>query len=188
MKPSFAAGGGGGAAGAEAILCDKYGGPQGVAAIVSGSVVPGLLNDCQLAPFFGNLPPDELTRFSDCMVIEFQTLFECEGVVYLGSKASNGLVCRTLADAHQGLGVSAGDFAAFGRALVAALHAAGVSQPDIDAIGAKLLGAEPAVVSSPSTAPSRDAGCPMGGEGGQSPDGGVSGSGGADAAVGAAGA
>jgi hypothetical protein len=127
-------------------LCAKYGGAGVVDSVVKNQVLGAIADDCRINVFFTSLTSDGLTRVADCLSIQVQELFGCEGVVYAGSEASNGLACRSMADAHLGLGISAGDFNALIEDVVAGLTAAGVEAADIGAAAPALLGMQDDIV------------------------------------------
>lgn len=127
-------------------LCAKYGGAGVVDSVVKNQVLGAIADDCRINVFFTSLTSDGLTRVADCLSLQVQELFGCEGVVYAGSEASNGLMCRSMADAHLGLGISAGDFNALIEDVVAGLTAAGVEAADIGAAAPALLGMQDDIV------------------------------------------
>lgn len=139
-------GGGGGAADAgpdvvhEAgppppTLCDKYGGYSGVETI-TGDLVSGLLADCRINAFFNALSPDDLQHFSDCMTKQLAVAMHCAGIKY--DVDSNGADCRDMKTSHEGLGIRAGDVAAFLEVVATALMSNGVSDADAMALGGAL--------------------------------------------------
>jgi hemoglobin len=165
-------GGKGGAGGADAkSLCEKYGGKASVGSVVADKIVPEIAGDCRISPFFTSLPKDRLTRVVDCLSIQVEELFGCEGVKYVGSKASNGLACRSMAAIHGGLGISTGDFDALLEDVVAGLTAAGVDSADIAMAAPALIGLKADIVdeadqsapSSPAAMCDTDAGTADGG-------------------------
>jgi hypothetical protein len=83
--------------------------------------------------------------------IQVQELFGCEGVQYVGAQSSLGSDCRSMTEAHQGLGISKGDFDALIEDVVTGLTEAGVSAEDIGAAAPALLGLEGDIVESTST-------------------------------------
>jgi hypothetical protein len=105
-----------------------------------------IAEDCRINVFFTSLTPDGFTRVSDCLTTQVQELFSCDGVVYQGSQASNGLPCRSMAEAHLGLGISSGDFGALIEDVVSGLSAAGVESDDIAAAAPALLGMHDVIV------------------------------------------
>lgn len=127
-------------------LCAKYGGADNVAAVVQTNVIGEIAADCRINTFFTSLSTDAFTRVNDCLTIQVQELFGCEGISYAGAMASNGLECRSMAEAHEGLGISDGDFGALIEDVVAGLQEAGVEQADIDAAAPALLGMQDAIV------------------------------------------
>jgi hemoglobin len=136
---------GGGAAGessseTEETLCAKYGGKDNVASVVQTQVLGAIAGDCRINTFFTSLSADGFTRVSDCLTIQVQELFGCEGIHYEGSEASNGLACRSMAQTHAGLGISTGDFDALIEDVVAGLGEAGIEEADIMAAAPALLG------------------------------------------------
>lgn len=133
-------------AASEASLCTKYGGPESVASVVQNQVIGAIAGDCRVNSFFTSLSQDSFTRVSDCLTLQVQELFGCEGFVYAGGEASNGLPCRSMTDAHMGLQISKGDFDALIEDVVAGLTEAGVEDEDIAAAAPALLGMEADIV------------------------------------------
>jgi hypothetical protein len=121
-------------------LCAKYGGAGVIKGAITQHVIPTIAADCRVNGFFASLSNDQLTRLSDCLSIQAQELFGCEGITYAGAQASNGLVCRSMTAAHAGMGISGGDFDALIEDVVTGLGAAGVEQDDIGAAAPALLG------------------------------------------------
>lgn len=130
----------------EPTLCDKYGGPDNVASVVQTNVIGAIVEDCRINTFFTSLDADSLTRVNDCLTIQVQGLFGCVGYDYANSQASNGLTCRSMADAHAGLGISQGDFDALIEDVVAGMTEAGIESQDIAAAAPALLGMQPDIV------------------------------------------
>lgn len=132
-------------------LCEKYGGPDALPAIV-GSIFGAISADCRVNGFFAPLPNDKLSHIGDCMVNQVGWLFGCPGMVYDGSVDSQGEVCRSMKDAHMGMGLSHGDFVALLDDMAKGLTAAGIEESDITAAAPALLGMEPDIVESDSDA------------------------------------
>ncbi len=130
-------------------LCAKYGGPDAIKGAITQHVIPAIAADCRVNGFFASLSNDQLTRLSDCLSIQAQELFACEGITYAGAEASNGLQCRSMAAAHAGLGISGGDFDALIEDVVAGLGAAGVEADDIGAAAPALLGLKGDITEAP---------------------------------------
>jgi len=127
-------------------LCAKYGGASAVDQVVRTNVIGAIAEDCRVNAFFTTLSEAAFTRVNDCLSIQVQELFACEGVTYQGAEDSNGLPCRSMADAHRGLGISSADFNALIEDVVAGLSEAGVEDADIQAAAPALLGMEPDIV------------------------------------------
>ena len=127
-------------------LCAKYGGANAIDQVVRTNVIGAIAEDCRINAFFTTLSEAAFTRVNDCLSIQVQALFACEGVSYQGAADSNGLPCRSMADAHRGLGISSADFDALIEDVVAGLSEAGVEDADIQAAAPALLGMEPDVV------------------------------------------
>lgn len=136
----------------QSSLCAKYGGPGVIQGAITQHVIPTIAGDCRINGFFASLTNDQLTRLSDCLSIQAQELFGCEGITYAGSRASNGLACRSMTTAHAGLGISGGDFDALIEDVVAGLGAAGVEEDDIGAAAPALLGMKSDITAAPSNA------------------------------------
>jgi hemoglobin len=148
--------------GTEQTLCLKYGGAANVASVVQNNVIGAIAADCRINTFFTSLTPDGFTRVNDCLTIQVQELFGCEGIAYAGSEASNGLVCRDMTTTHRGLGISSADFDALIEDVVLGLTEAGVSEEDIGAAAPALLGMEPDIVEAPEDEGPTRAACLMG--------------------------
>lgn len=131
-------------------LCAKYGGEAVIKGAITDHVIPMIAGDCRINGFFASLSSDRLTRLSDCLSIQAQELFGCEGITYAGSMASNGLECRSMTTAHAGLGISGGDFDALIEDVVAGLAEAGVEGDDIGAAAPALLGLKSDITATPS--------------------------------------
>lgn len=179
-----AAGGSGGTsaggAGSDESLCEKYGGASNVASVVETNVIGAIAADCRISAHFTELDADSFTHVVDCLTTQVQELFGCEGVTYAGSMSSVERQCRSMTEAHEGLGISKGDFDALIEDVVSGLTEAGVEEADIAAAAPALLGMEDAIVEDTSTAATKAAcegGASAGGAGGASA-GGAGGSGG----------
>jgi hemoglobin len=147
-------------------LCAKYGGADAVASVIKNQVIGEIAADCRINAFFTTLSQAGLTRVSDCLAIQAQQLFACPGVTYAGASATNSLPCRSMSEAHAGLGVSEGDFMALIEDVAAGLGSAGVEEADIAAAAPALMGLKPDIVEDTATEPTR-AGCDAGaGDGG----------------------
>ena len=127
-------------------LCAKYGGADNVASVVKNDVIGAIAADCRVNSFFTELGSDAFTRVEDCLTIQVQELFSCDGVTYAGAEASNGLPCRSMATAHVGLGISDADFNALIEDVVLGLGGAGVEEDDIMAAAPALLGMQDDIV------------------------------------------
>jgi hypothetical protein len=138
---SGASGGTGGSAGGAQTLCQKYGGPGTVETAI-GLVVQEIGNDCRINSFFATA---NLAHVQGCLTIQAQELFQCEGITYAGSDFE-GTPCRSMKDAHAGLGIGKGDFDALIDDVVKGLTAAGVESADIQAAAPALLGMESDIV------------------------------------------
>jgi hemoglobin len=147
VSSSSTSGGGGGAGGAAPqTLCAKYGGPAAIAAAINQHVVPTIADDCRIGAFFAPLTTRALVHVDECLAIQAQELFECPGVSYEGSSDSFGDECRDMATAHNGLGISDGDFDALLEDVTAGLQAAGVSDDDIAVVAPTLGGLRDPIV------------------------------------------
>src|SRR5690606_9929570 len=65
-------------------LCAKYGGADNVASVVQNQVIGAIAGDCRVNTFFTSLSEDAFTRVGECLTIQVQELFGCEGIVYAG--------------------------------------------------------------------------------------------------------
>ncbi len=129
-----------------ASLCEKYGGPDNVATVVQQNVLGEIAGDCRVSVFFTALEEDALTHVSDCLTVQVQELFGCDGATYAGYVSSVGQECRDMVTTHRGLNISQGDFDAVIEDIVAGLQEAGVEQDDITAAAPALLGLAPDIV------------------------------------------
>jgi hypothetical protein len=130
--------------GGATTLCDKYGGKAGVQSAVA-IAVDRVAGDCRINTFFTTLEPAQLTHVVQCLTIQSQELFGCADVTYLGSRDALNVPCRSMAEAHRDLNISAADFDAFIEDVVAGLTAAGVSADDINAVAPTLLDMKPTI-------------------------------------------
>lgn len=158
-------GNGSGGGSSDTSLCAKYGGADNVESVVKNQVVGAIAGDCRINTFFTSLGEDAFTRVNDCLAIQVQELFGCAGVTYVGSKDSNGQMCRSMSEAHLGLGISQADFDALIEDVVAGLSEAGVEQADIDAAAPALLGMQDDIVEQDFDENTKSM-CEMGGAGG----------------------
>jgi hypothetical protein len=148
-------GGSGGTGSSMQTLCDKYGGAVNVATVVSTHIIGTIAADCRISTHFTSLDADTFTHVGECLTIQVQELFGCEGVEYAGAMSSLDRPCRPMATAHQGLGISKGDFDALIEDVVSGLSEAGVETADIMAAAPALLGMEPAIVEDDTTDPTQ---------------------------------
>jgi hypothetical protein len=86
---------------------------------------------------------------TECLSIQAEELFGCDGVKYEGSKDSSGATCRDMKTTHAGLGIGAADFEALIDDVAAGLKKAGVSDADIMTAGGALQGLESQIVEMP---------------------------------------
>lgn len=145
------AGGDRDAASSQQSLCDKYGGADAVASVVSDHILATIAADCRISSHFTELGPDLLQHVGECLTIQVQELFGCAGIHYEGAQSSLGSQCRSMQEAHQGLGISKGDFDALIEDVVTGLTEAGVSAEDIGAAAPALLGLEGDIVEDTTT-------------------------------------
>lgn len=136
----------GGSGQTQQSLCDKYGGADMVATVVSDYIIAEIAADCRVNTFFTSLDSDSFTHVGECLTIQVQGLFGCEGITYAGSSSSVGRECRDMKSAHTGLAISKGDFDALIEDVVAGLTKAGVASEDIEAAAPALLGMEADIV------------------------------------------
>ncbi|MCC6622656.1 MAG: hypothetical protein IT385_15445 [Deltaproteobacteria bacterium] len=132
-----------------ASLCDEYGGPGVVSTVVQDLVIPEIAADCRVNQYFLALPPEALGHLAECLTIQVQELFGCEGVVYAGATDARGRACRSMAEAHAGLQLSKGDFDALIDDVVVAMTKAGIAEEHIAAAAPALLGMEGDIVAQP---------------------------------------
>ena len=149
-------GGGAGTGGSSTqTLCEKYGGPDDIATVVGTNIIGTIAADCRISVHFTSLDADSFAHVGECLTLQVQELFGCEGAQYAGAMSSLGRPCRSMAQAHAGLGISQGDFDALIEDVVSGLSEAGVETADIMAAAPALLGMEPAIVEDPAVAPTR---------------------------------
>lgn len=154
-KGGTSSGGEGGSGTGAETLCEKYGGTDAVGSVVEDQVIGAIAADCRISPHFTSLSEDSFTHVVDCLSIQVESLFECEGVVYEGSESSVGRPCRTMEAAHEGLGISAGDFDALVEDVVSGMQEAGIEEADINSVAPTLLGLEPDIVEDESVEPTQ---------------------------------
>ncbi len=162
---SSAGSGGSGGSGGTASLCAKYGGATAVAGVVKDNVFPAIAGDCRISAWFTSLTPNTQTHVLECLTIQTQEVFGCEGVTYAGSSSSIA-PCRSMADAHANLGISDADFDALVEDVAAGLTEAGVEATDIQAAAPVLLGLKNDIVEDTSGANTKAACAASGGAAG----------------------
>ena len=118
----------------QATLSDyeAVGGGPAVKAVVD-DFYRRVLADAELAPFFAGVELHRLKRHQAMLVTKV-----------LGGP--DGYYGRSLRDAHQGMDITAGDFARVVGHLVAALRQAGVPETIIERAGAAVLETKPDIV------------------------------------------
>jgi hypothetical protein len=122
-----------------------------VASVVSDHIIAAFAADCRISTHFTELDPDTFTHVGECLTIQVQELFGCDGIHYAGAESSVGRGCRSMVAAHQGLGISKGDFDALIEDVVTGLSEAGVEVDDINAAAPALLGMQGAIVEEATT-------------------------------------
>lgn len=127
-------------------LCDKYGGASAVAGVVSDHIIAAFAADCRISTHFTELDAQTFTHVGECLTIQVQELFGCDGIHYAGAESSVGRECRSMVEAHQGLAISKGDFDALIEDVVSGLSEAGVATEDINAAAPALLAMQGAIV------------------------------------------
>ena|GEM_PF-952469 len=154
-----------------ATPCSRAGGSAAVSGAVydkTNAVNPATLvgkfaADCKINSFFTALTPTALNHVGECLAIQVQELFACEGVTYAGSKDSAGVACRDMKTTHTGLGISKGDFdALIGDvvAFVTPLKEAGVlTDAEFNAAAGALLGLQGDIVEEAQVATTTQAAC-----------------------------
>jgi truncated hemoglobin YjbI len=108
-----------------ATLYDRLGGEAGIRMVV-GDFVGRVVKDNKINGYFLNASVDG-NRVAMCLVLQVGSLTGGPQ-----KYPSNG--CRDMKTIHQGMKISMNDFSDLAGHLVAALQAAGVAKPDIDAI------------------------------------------------------
>jgi subtilisin-like proprotein convertase family protein len=101
-------------------LCDRLGGPDGVAELITGAFGVVLVDDKVNGYFLNN--DVDATNLGTCLIKQVGELAQCEGVVY---------DCLDMKTAHAGLGISANDFMDFAVDFSAALDAHQVNHPTL---------------------------------------------------------
>lgn len=156
---------GSGGSGGTASLCAKYGGADAVASVVENNVFPAIAGDCRISAWFTSLTANVQTHVLECLTIQTQEVFGCEGITYAGSSSSFG-PCRSMSEAHANLGISAGDFDALVEDVAAGLTEAGIEAADIAAAAPVLVGLKDEIVEDTSTDNTKDMCTASGGTGG----------------------
>jgi hypothetical protein len=138
-------------------LCSKIGGAAQVAAI-SNAIFDKVAADCRIGIYFTSLG-GRASHVKDCMAIQLEETFDCEGVTFAKSKApSDGKECRSLTQAHQDVtgadgkqGLNDQDFLAYMLNVSAALQEAKLSDSEITSVTGALNNLRTAVA--PRTSP-----------------------------------
>ena len=120
-------------------LCVKVGGAAEVAKIATDTNAK-LQADCRIGGYFATLSADQMAHMNDCFVTYLGATFDCTGVTYTGAKDSKGQDCRSMTNAHQGLGISNDDFTAFREDVVAVLTAHNMAAADKTSVLSLLTG------------------------------------------------
>jgi hypothetical protein len=120
-------------------LCVKVGGAAEVTKIATDTNAK-LAADCRIGGYFATLSSDSMTHMNDCFSTYLGATFDCAGVSYLGSKDSKGQDCRSMANAHQGLGISSDDFTAFREDIVSVMKAHNMATSDVNSVLSLLTG------------------------------------------------
>lgn len=138
-------------AGAPTItLCAKYGGYPAVEVVVDHAVA-AVAADCRINAFFLTLSADKLTHVVECLKLQVGAAMGCDGLKYAGSSDTSGVACRSMTDAHKGLGVTAADFSAFVETVEISLRHDGVTIPDLVPIDSFLNATQSLIVEQPET-------------------------------------
>jgi hypothetical protein len=130
-------------------LCAKYGGVDAVRILV-GHAADALGADCRINPFFAALTPAQGQHLEDCLKTQIANALGCDGVKYAGSTDTAGVACRSMSDAHKGLGVTTADFDAYVETVLSSLILDGIAAEDLVPISAFLNGTSAVIVENPS--------------------------------------
>jgi hemoglobin len=129
-----------------AVLYQRLGGNTGIAQAID-AIVAAEVMDPEIAPFFtpATMPgaSPNVQQIKECLVLQ---LGAASGgpEVYPGM-VSGGFMCRTMAEAHAGLGISSAIFDKFVTIAAGVLTSAGVAAGDVAIIGEVLNSTKPAV-------------------------------------------
>ncbi len=132
-----------GSTGAEPTMCDRLGGEEGLGALHTGFLGEVLLDE-RINAYFLNAPVSGDNLIS-CLSDQVGEAIECPGVVY---------ACKSMAAAHDGMGISAEDFADLAEDYSAALDGHQIANPEVTdgdkaAIMELLAGMEADIVEDP---------------------------------------
>jgi hypothetical protein len=126
-----------------APLCNKYPNGPALVAKITSDLLNTVGSDCRISAYFV-APKSGAAHLSQCLESQIATFFQCPGAAYTTDQAGNA--CRTMADAHKGMGLRSADFDAFIADLVTVFKANGISVADINAVKPTFTGTESAIV------------------------------------------
>jgi len=131
---------------ANQTLFEKYGGAPTIRTVVDNAVT-ALVSDPVTAPFFaGTLAtPGRPDRLKSCLRLQFTAVFG--GPATYPGRNDQGDMCADMVTAHRGLNISGTVFDRFIMDVAMVLRAAGVSEPDVNAVAPTLVGLRPQIVS-----------------------------------------
>jgi hypothetical protein len=140
-----------------APLCTKYPNGPALVAKVTSDLLDALNADCRVSAYF-IAPKSGAAHVSQCLQSQISTFFQCPGATYGTDQA--GKVCRSMADAHKGMGLRSADFDAFIANLIAVLKKNGIANDDITAILPTFTGTKAAIVPNPKGLGNSQCTCP----------------------------
>jgi hypothetical protein len=123
-------------------LCSRYGGFTGVQQITA-DILTAVKADCRISAEFA-APQSGISHVQQCLEKQMGTFFGCPGIVY--DKDTAGKTCRSMAEAHKGLGLRQADFTAFISDTNGVLKAHSLSDSDRTAILAAINGTQASIV------------------------------------------
>jgi hypothetical protein len=125
-----------------APLCSTYG--ADIATRVTNDLLTAVGQDCRISAYFTAL--QDPSHLHQCLEKQIGTFFQCPGVTYTSDDPQKP--CRSMGDAHKGLGLRNADFQAFIDDTVAVMRKDGISDKDITAVLPTFVGTKTAIVQS----------------------------------------
>lgn len=132
---------------ANSTLYERLGEEQGIANAVD-AIVAAEVQDPEIAPFFADatMPGAEpnVDQIKACLVAQLGAA--SGGPQSYPTTVSGGFTCRSMAEAHAGLGIGSEVFDKFVGIAAMTLTSAGVSEADVETVGGVLNGTKSAIV------------------------------------------